>query len=199
MYMLLMGDLDKSTLEKLVDVFKEGKNIDQIKESLSNTMLILRNGEKEASLSNTNPPSKYHGGDPLTGESKDEQGKDFIEKKKNSRQKASPPPVTIEVTEPMEVWATDQGISVDLETETDIMLDHYRSKGDTRVDWMAVWKNWMRRAETYSQQRKGNGNYKSQADKAADNITAAWEQAEDNGGADEACGKIPRLWAVPND
>ena len=68
MYMLLMGDLDETMLEKLVDVFKEGKNLDQIKESLSNTLLSLRRDEETGSLSNTPPPSKYQLGDPLTGE-----------------------------------------------------------------------------------------------------------------------------------
>lgn len=32
----------------------------------------------------------------------------------------------------------------DLIAETAKMVDHYRSKGERRVDWVATWRNWMR-------------------------------------------------------
>lgn len=71
MYMLLMGDLEKSEMEILTEVFQKGLNIEQVSEFLSNTMLILRNGV----LSNTLDAkslkagfSKYQHDDSLTGE-----------------------------------------------------------------------------------------------------------------------------------
>jgi DNA-binding IscR family transcriptional regulator len=53
MYMLLMGDLEKSDLEKLTEVFQNGLNMAQVSESLTDTLLSLRNGV----LTDT-PPAK---------------------------------------------------------------------------------------------------------------------------------------------
>ena len=40
---------------------------------------------------------------------------------------------------------TEQSMSVlELNRETNKMIDHYRSKGEKRVDWIAAWRNWMR-------------------------------------------------------
>ena len=80
MYMLLMGDLEKSEMEILTEVFQKGLNIEQVSESLSNTMLILRNGV----LSNTLDAkslkagfSKYQHDDPPNRGKNKEQGKDY--------------------------------------------------------------------------------------------------------------------------
>jgi len=43
MYLLLFGDMDEDTLNQVIDVFKKAKNADLAKDSLSDTMLSLRN------------------------------------------------------------------------------------------------------------------------------------------------------------
>jgi len=49
---------------------------------------------------------------------------------------------------PPEDWAAmaaEQGMTdAEMQRETAAMKDHYRGKGERRVDWVATWRNWMR-------------------------------------------------------
>ena len=61
--------------------------------------------------------------------------------------RASQCPKSFDVTEDMAAWAAQQGLKADLiMRETEKFLDHYRSKGVTRKDWAASWRNWIRKA-----------------------------------------------------
>jgi hypothetical protein len=46
----------------------------------------------------------------------------------------------------LHTWATDTCPYVNLTAETAKFADHWRSKGERRVDWDATWRNWIRRA-----------------------------------------------------
>jgi hypothetical protein len=66
------------------------------------------------------------------------------------------PPEFIKITPDMREWAKDNQIVCSLERETDNMLDHYRSKGERRADWLATWRTWMRRTLQYGGSTNGS-------------------------------------------
>lgn len=83
------------------------------------------------------------------------------------------PPKTIEITETHRTWARANGVTADLQFETEKMLDHYRGKGEKRVSWDATWRTWMRNSITFNRNRgDGNGNGKPK-DKHELNVEAA--------------------------
>jgi hypothetical protein len=48
----------------------------------------------------------------------------------------------------MTAWA-GQELGLDPDTirrETEKFTDHFRAKGEAKLDWAAAWRNWMRRA-----------------------------------------------------
>ena len=42
-----------------------------------------------------------------------------------------------------------------------IFADYWRSKGETRADWQATWRNWIRRRRTFERRPLQNGSKKS--------------------------------------
>ena len=54
-------------------------------------------------------------------------------------------------------WLEENQITVSYQIETEKFLDHHRSKGSTFVDWRSAWRNWMRNAMKFSQQRPNRG------------------------------------------
>lgn len=66
-------------------------------------------------------------------------------------------PAEIVITDSMRQWAKENGITVDLDAETAVMLDHHRGKGNLHLDWVATWRTWMRRTKTYRTNGNGNG------------------------------------------
>lgn len=67
-------------------------------------------------------------------------------------------PATLTVSLAMESWAREHGITADLEKETAAMLDHYRGLGESRDDWIATWRSWMRKISQFTAKRSnGNG------------------------------------------
>jgi len=72
-----------------------------------------------------------------------------------SQKGETPAPQAFEVTTAMREWAASKSITVDLEAETEMMLDHYRGTGETRTLWIATWRNWIRKAQRYAAARTG--------------------------------------------
>jgi hypothetical protein len=66
----------------------------------------------------------------------------------------------------MRAWATAKDVRSSLEDETEKFADYYRSKGDTRIDWIAAWRNWMRNADKYLAGRPDPTQSKSAAARA---------------------------------
>jgi hypothetical protein len=58
----------------------------------------------------------------------------------------------------MRKWAATNGVTVNLETETEAMLDHHRRHGNLWVDWIATWRTWMRNSVKFEKRNGGNGN-----------------------------------------
>jgi hypothetical protein len=51
----------------------------------------------------------------------------------------------------MALWAEKQGVPADsVLPQTERFLDHYRGKGQLQSDWVATWRNWMRKAVEFS-------------------------------------------------
>lgn len=69
-----------------------------------------------------------------------------------------PEPGNFVVTAAMKEWASSEAPHVDVVLQTKQFADHYRGKGDKRVDWVATWRTWMRKAEEWgTPQRNGAG------------------------------------------
>ncbi len=72
------------------------------------------------------------------------------------------------------VWALEQGLTTDeIRIEADCFADYWHSKGETRADWLATWRNWVRRKQTWRKPAQRN-NLKT----VEDLKTAAQEQAD---------------------
>ena len=51
-------------------------------------------------------------------------------------------------------WALEQGLTEsEIRTEAECFADYWRSKGETRADWQATWRNWIRRSKTFSRSK----------------------------------------------
>jgi hypothetical protein len=64
-----------------------------------------------------------------------------------SRKRATPPPDIYPINDEMRTWAEEHTPSVMLVVETAKMLDWARGKGEKKADWLATWRNWMRRRQ----------------------------------------------------
>lgn len=64
------------------------------------------------------------------------------------------------VTQEMRSWAATDVPAVNLKTETENFCDYWRGAGGTKIDWVATWRTWMRKAQADSQ-RGGRGGYKA--------------------------------------
>lgn len=77
----------------------------------------------------------------------------------------TPPPQVLEITPVMKQFAGEQGIA-NVEAETEAMLDHFRAKGESRADWLATWRTWMRNSKRFGDR---NGKHKSKTDRNREN------------------------------
>lgn len=56
------------------------------------------------------------------------------------------------ITDAMREWAAAKAAGVDLVTQTEAFLDHFRAMPGAKalkLDWIATWRNWMRRAPQF--------------------------------------------------
>lgn len=69
------------------------------------------------------------------------------EKATKTAARAQPVPAEFVVTEEMRRLAASYGVpAAAIDYETEKFLDHFRAKGERKLDWIAAWRNWMRRA-----------------------------------------------------
>lgn len=52
------------------------------------------------------------------------------------------------VTDEMRAWAETEATFVNLERETAAFVDYFRGEGKKYKDWVATWRNWMRRSQS---------------------------------------------------
>jgi uncharacterized protein YdaU (DUF1376 family) len=95
----------------------------------------------------------------------------IVAKDKNSRSVDAPPsgflptkrptrklPDDFVVTDSLREWAIDNKITIDIDAQTKEMRDYtYKT---TQVDWQGAWRNWMRKAQTYANERARFGQSK---------------------------------------
>lgn len=61
------------------------------------------------------------------------------------------------VTKEMRDWAHEAVPAVILKIETENFCDYWRGQGGTKVDWIATWRTWMRKAQKDSERGHGRG------------------------------------------
>lgn len=85
------------------------------------------------------------------GQLKDTDKNDKKEKNMKKSLGTSKAPTDFLITEEMRSWVvSNTSFSGNIDFETDKFLDHFRSSGERKKDWLATWRNWMRRAGEYN-------------------------------------------------
>ncbi|MGI0119644.1 replication protein [Zooshikella sp. RANM57] len=74
-------------------------------------------------------------------------------KPKATKKRATATPDQLPITPDMVQWANDNGLQVDLVTETAKFLDYHRAKGSTFKCWASAWRNWIRNAQKFAMER----------------------------------------------
>jgi hypothetical protein len=75
--------------------------------------------------------------DPATGSLLD------LEPKAPAKRKTKIPD-SFAVTPEMRAWAAAKTPGVNIDFQTEQFIDHWRGKGELRLDWVATWRTWMR-------------------------------------------------------
>ncbi len=73
-------------------------------------------------------------------------------KEKNEKNILGPTqvPTHFPITDQMRQWVTaSTSFQGSISTETEKFLDYWRAKGGMKKDWLAAWRNWMRKASEY--------------------------------------------------
>lgn len=74
--------------------------------------------------------------------------------KKKIDKRKSQLPSDFKITDEMQSWFNDQNfIRFNAKDETEKFIDYWKSKGEPKKDWIAAWRNWMRKADEYSKQK----------------------------------------------
>jgi hypothetical protein len=74
---------------------------------------------------------------------------DTDNKKKNILKRKVQIPQDFKITPPMQSWFKKQDFKIKPEYETEKFIDHFQAKGEAKKDWVAAWRNWMRKANEY--------------------------------------------------
>jgi len=83
----------------------------------------------------------------------DDTTKKTLKTKTKERGKKTPAPENFKVTEKLEFWANKKGFTGNLFKETEKFLDYHRAKGNLYVDWIAAWRNWIRKAIEFQSEK----------------------------------------------
>ena len=54
------------------------------------------------------------------------------------------------ISEEMRLWARYKVPSVNIDEQHELFLDYWRAHGKKMLDWVATWRNWMRRAPEFA-------------------------------------------------
>lgn len=72
---------------------------------------------------------------------------------RKTKKRSTAAPEHFPITPELIQWANDKFLQVDLIIETEKFLDHHRAKGSTFSDWVSAWRNWMRNAQKFANER----------------------------------------------
>ena len=67
-----------------------------------------------------------------------------------AQKRATPPPPVLPITDAMRQWAATKAPGVNLEDETERLLDWARANGKTFKDWTAAWRNWIKKSKDFA-------------------------------------------------
>lgn len=70
-------------------------------------------------------------------------------KSKTRKRPATTVPDAFPITDVMRTWAAAKAPGVDVDDQTERFLDWSRANGKTNSDWVAAWRNWIRRAPQF--------------------------------------------------
>jgi hypothetical protein len=74
--------------------------------------------------------------------------------KRRVRRVTTAPPDSFDVTDEMAQWAVSLGLPAErVLFETEKCMDHFRGEGRGKADWMATWRNWIRKAVEFGARR----------------------------------------------
>lgn len=79
----------------------------------------------------------------------DMSGEPVIEPVKEPIRKSTKIPSDFQLTQDMVDWFVDAKLPIDPNKETQTFIDYYTANGKTMKDWVAAWRNWMRKAAEY--------------------------------------------------
>jgi len=61
-----------------------------------------------------------------------------------------------EISDAMWDWAVNAGFTTtEVKSQTARMVDHFRANGEKRLDWVAQWRNWMRKSREFARRIDG--------------------------------------------
>lgn len=76
-------------------------------------------------------------------------------KQRNKKEKRDTTiPENFEITDEMKSWAKGAGITIDLKSATDSWKDYSASKDKRFTDWVAAWRNGMKKAQQWADEKK---------------------------------------------
>jgi hypothetical protein len=87
-----------------------------------------------------------------------ERGDQQRENGKAARRAPSLVPNPFPVTDEMRRQAVSYGVAADrIDFETEKFVDKFTERGEHKLDWMAAWRNWMRRVQDFGPRQPMNG------------------------------------------
>ena len=93
--------------------------------------------------------------------------------RKGSGMRRTGAPTEFPISDEMRNWALEAGFTdLDIHRETPAMLDHFRGKGEKKLDWIATWRNWLRNSRKFGASNGNNGNGKGPKSKTELNAEA---------------------------
>lgn len=97
--------------------------------------------------------------EPITNNQEPITNNHIEERKKNKRPKKqnSEFPDVFLITDEMKLWAKDLGIK-NVENQTELFKDHHKANGETKKDWLAAWRKWMRNCVDWKTEDKAINN-----------------------------------------
>lgn len=67
-----------------------------------------------------------------------------------ARKRASTVPLNFSITDDMRTWAAENTPMVDIDAKLPEFIDYWRGRGEVKKDWVATWRNGMRKQQEFA-------------------------------------------------
>jgi len=133
---------------------KAGKARESANARWKNAKAMRTHSERSA-----NEPKNDANQEPRTNNQEPENPPLIPQGEKKTASRKSRLPDQFMVTKEMREWAQESVPAVGLKVETENFCDYWRGQGGTKVDWVATWRTWMRKAQKDAERsgRQGGG------------------------------------------